>query len=218
MTQYKILLFDLDGTLTDSAEGIFKCVEYALASAGRAQPDAKTLRRFVGPPLIESFQTFCGMTYDEAEAAVASYRERYSRVGLYENRLYHGVSELLSKLRYAGYRLGIATSKPEIYTVRILKHFGIIGHFEAIAGVSLDKDNETKADMIRLCMKKMNLSDNDKPYTLMIGDRKYDIIGARECGIDCAGVLYGFAPDGELEEYKASHLVHSVGELGQILL
>lgn len=218
MTDYRILLFDLDGTLTDSEEGILNCVKHALTSAGRSIPDDDALRAFIGPPLLESFQTVCGMTYEDAETAVAVYRERYNIIGLFENRVYDGIPELLKKLKAAGYKLAVATSKPEAYTLRILEHFGILSCFDAVAGCSLDKEGETKADMIRLAMKRLGLTDEDKPYILMIGDRKHDILGARECGIDCAGVLYGFAPEGELQEYGAKLIAADVCELEKILL
>lgn len=218
MTDYKILLFDLDGTLTDSEEGILNCVKHALTSAGRSIPDDDKLRAFIGPPLLESFQTVCGMSYEDAEVAVAVYRQRYNVIGLFENRVYDGIPELLKKLRNAGCRLAVATSKPEAYTLRILEHFGILGCFDAVAGCSLEKEGETKADMIRLAMKRLEVTDEDKPYILMIGDRKHDILGAQECGIDCAGVLYGFAPEGELQEYGAKLIAADVSELGEMLL
>lgn len=218
MTDYKILLFDLDGTLTDSEEGILNCVKHALTSAGRSIPDDDKLRAFIGPPLLESFQTVCGMSYEDAETAVAVYRQRYNVIGLFENRVYDGIPELLKKLRNAGCRLAVATSKPEAYTLRILEHFGILGCFDAVAGCSLEKEGETKADMIRLAMKRLEVTDEDKPYILMIGDRKHDILGAQECGIDCAGVLYGFAPEGELQEYGAKLIAADVSELGEMLL
>ncbi len=218
MTDYRILLFDLDGTLTDSENGILNCVKHALESAGRDIPDDAALRAFIGPPLLESFQTVCGMSYEDAEAAVVKYRERYNVKGLFENRVYDGIPELLNKLNSAGYRLAVATSKPEAFALRILEHFGILGCFEAVAGCSLEKEGETKADMIRLAMERLHLTDDDKPYVLMIGDRKHDVLGARECGIDCAGVLYGFSPEGELQEYGAHPIAEDVEALGRILL
>ena len=218
MTNYKILLFDLDGTLTDSQEGILNCAKHVLRKFGREIPDDRSLHAFIGPPLLDSFLTVCGMNDEDADAAVKCYRERYGVKGLFENRVYDGIPELLSALRNTGYRLGIATSKPEVYTHRILEHFGLSDFFEAVAGCTIGVKGETKADMIRLAMKRMGLTDEDKPYVLMIGDRKHDILGARECGMKCAGVRYGFAPDGELEEYGADIIAGSVSELGEILL
>ena len=218
MTGYKILLFDLDGTLTDSEEGILNCAKHVLTTFGREIPDDKSLHAFIGPPLHDSFRIVCGMNEADAEAAVKCYRERYGAVGLFENRVYDGIPELLSSLKESGYRLGIATSKPEVYTMRILEHFGIAEYFEAVAGCTIGVKGETKADMIRKVMERMGLAEEDKPYVLMIGDRKHDILGARECGIKCAGVMYGFAPEGELSEYGADIIAGSVSELGEILL
>ncbi len=217
MKRYKTLLFDLDGTLTDSCEGILNCAKHALITGGYDVPSDSELMAFIGPPLLESFQSICGLSYEEAAAAVVRYRERYSEIGLFENRVYEGIPELLSDLRNAGFTLGVATSKPEVFTLRILEKFGILDVFHAVAGCSVEKEGETKADMIRLAMKRLGLTDNDKPHILMIGDRRHDILGAKECGIDCAGVYYGFAPKGELEEYGADYIFESVNELRAIM-
>lgn len=217
MKKYKYLLFDLDGTLTDSCQGILNCAKHALITGGYAVPEESELMAFIGPPLLESFQGICGLSYKEAAAAVVRYRERYAETGLFENRVYEGIPELLCDLRNAGFTLGIATSKPEVFTLRILEKFGILDVFHAVAGCSIDKEGETKADMIRLAMKRLGLTDKNKPDILMIGDRKHDILGARECGIDCAGVYYGFAPKGELEEYGADYVFESVNELRAII-
>ena len=218
MTDYKVLLFDLDGTLTDSEEGILNCARHALITGNAPIPEYEALKAFIGPPLLVSFQEICGMTYEDAEAAVVRYRERYSKIGLFENRVYEGIPELLRDLKKAGYRLGVATSKPEVFTLQILEHFGILDVFDAIAGCSLEKEGETKADMIRLVMQRLGLTDADKPQILMIGDRKHDILGAQECGIACAGVEYGFAPEGELEQYGANPIAKDVAALREILL
>ncbi len=217
MKRYKTLLFDLDGTLTDSCEGILNCAKHALITGGYAVPSDSELMAFIGPPLLESFQSICGLSYEEAAAAVVRYRERYAEIGLFENRVYEGIPELLSDLRNAGFTLGVATSKPEVFTLRILEKFGILDVFHAVAGCSVEKEGETKADMIRLAMKRLGLIASDKPHILMIGDRRHDILGAKECGIDCAGVYYGFAPKGELEEYGADYVFESVNELRAIM-
>lgn len=218
MTEYKVLLFDLDGTLTDSQEGILNCARHALITGGYPVPEEDALKSFIGPPLLDSFQGLCGMPYEEAAAAVVRYRERFSTVGLFENRVYEGIPELLECLRSAGYRLAVATSKPEVYTLRILEHFGLLEYFEAVAGCSLEKEGETKADMIRLAMRRLGLTEEEKPFVLMIGDRKHDVLGAKECGIDCAGVYYGYAPEGELEHYGARYIAADVAELKTLLL
>ncbi|MGN0584684.1 MAG: HAD-IA family hydrolase, partial [Ruminococcus sp.] len=190
MTKYKVLLFDLDGTLTDSEEGILNCVRYGLESCGFPVPEYEVLRSFIGPPLMVSYTEFCGLSRSDAERAILKYRERYSEKGIFENRLYEGIKELLSDLKNAGYKIALATSKPEVFALRILEHFGIAEYFDAAAGSTIGREDETKADMIRLAVKRLGLHEEDKPYVLMIGDRKHDIIGAHECGIDVAGVYY----------------------------
>ena len=218
MTKYKVLLFDLDGTLTDSEEGILNCVRYGLESCGFPVPEYEVLRSFIGPPLMYSCTHFCGLSRADSERVILKYRERYSEKGIFENRLYNGIKELLSDLKNAGYKIALATSKPEVFALRILEHFGIAEYFDAAAGSTIGREDETKADMIRLAVKRLGLHEEDKPYVLMIGDRKHDIIGAHECGIDVAGVYYGFAPEGELEKYGADHILNDVNSLRRMLL
>ena len=210
---WKYILFDLDGTVTDSKEGICNCVKYALEAAKRPIPTEEELMKFIGPPLIESFQKFSDMTFEEALQATETYRERYSVTGLYENRLYKGMDQVLSTLQKAGYQLAIATSKPEEYSVRILEHFGIARYFDEIVGSTLDGGRNAKADVICEVFRRMNIQEEEKDTVIMVGDRKHDILGAKECGIASCGVCYGFAPAGELEEYGADYLVYRVEEL-----
>lgn len=216
--QYYYLLFDLDGTLTDSKEGILRCVQYALEACKRPIPDIEKLMPFIGPPLSESFPKFCGMNESETNFAIQKYRERFSNIGIFENRVYDGIPELLEKLKSSGKILAVATSKPEIYAKRILDYFNLSQYFNVIAGSSIDHSKETKADMIRLAMKRLSLKLEDKKSVLMIGDRLHDIIGSKECGIDCAGVKYGYAPKGELEKYGANYILSNVHELENFLL
>ena len=202
----RYLLFDLDGTLTDSAEGILRCVQYALEQCGTPEPDAEKLRPFIGPPLLDSFQEFCGMPPARAAFAVEQYRKRFSTVGL------------LEKLREHGYVLAVATSKPEVYTLRILEHFDLSRYFTAVAGCDIHRAGETKADMIRLALRRLGLPEQEPPQTVMIGDRKHDVLGARECRVPCIGVRYGYAEAGELEQYGADWVTDSVETLGELLL
>lgn len=218
MKKYKFLLFDLDGTLTDSEEGILNCVRYGLISCGFPVPGYETLKAFIGPPLVVSYQELCGLSYEDTEAAILKYRERYSEKGIFENRLYDGIPELLFDLKNEGYRLALATSKPEVFARRILSHFGIAEAFDAVAGSSIEREDETKADMIRLAMKRLGLTEANKPDVLMIGDRKHDILGAKECGVDVAGVQYGYAPESELIEYGADIIAENVNALRELLI
>ncbi|MGN1014365.1 MAG: HAD hydrolase-like protein [Butyricicoccus sp.] len=211
-----IFLFDLDGTLTDSQEGILNCVQYALNDQGINWPDRSTLRPFIGPPLIESFQAICGMDYSHAEQAVRKYRERYSEVGLFENRVYEGILELLNAVKRAGKQCIMATSKPEEYSHRIAERFGLSAYLDDICGATLDGRINSKESVIRLALERAGQPDPSRVH--MIGDRKHDVLGARACGIDCTYVLFGFGSREEAEQCEAAYIVETVEELKQHLL
>lgn len=211
--KWKYLLFDLDGTLTDSHEGIVNSVKHAYRAMGIPIPPDDELLSFIGPPLIDSFQEIAGLEYSEAEKAVAIFRERYYVTGLFENRVYDKIEETLGELREKGYVLAVATSKQEPIAVRVLEHFGLQRYFDVVAGGTMDDTRRSKADVIREALHRLNVSDADRASAIMIGDRKHDIIGAKECGIASLGVYYGFAPAGELEAYGADHVIRDVGEL-----
>lgn len=206
-------MFDLDGTVTDPREGIVRCVKYAYEAAGIEIPEDNTLLSYIGPPLVDGFQDIAGMTYEEAVDATAKYRERYSVTGLFENRVFDGMQETLEKLRSMGCVIAMATSKPEVYAVRILKHFGLQEYFDEVVGSTLDGSRNQKADVIREVFRRLKLSEKEKEKAIMIGDRKHDVIGAKECGIASLGVYYGFAPRGELEEFGADYVIHRLEEL-----
>jgi len=211
--KWKYLLFDLDGTVTDPREGILACVKYAYEAAGLEVPPDETLFAYIGPPLADGFQEIAGMTYEEAVEAVAKYRERYSVTGLFENRVYDGMEEALGSLKEMGYVIAMATSKPEVYALRILEHFGLGKYFDQVVGSTLDGSRNRKGDVVRETLRRLGLSEEETGRVIMIGDRKHDIIGAKECGIASLGVYYGYAPPGELEEYEADYVIHSVDEL-----
>ncbi len=201
MKKYDVILFDLDGTLTDSAEGIMNCAEYALNAMGITEPDRSRLLRFIGPPLVDSFMDFYGMSREDALKAVALYRERFPVKGIFENRVYEGIPEALDMLKKSGKRLAVATSKPEVYAKRILEHFELAEHFEAVTGAELSGERNAKSEVIEECLKR--LGNPDKGTVLMVGDRKHDVIGAKTCGVDCAGVKFGYAEENELENAGA---------------
>ncbi len=201
MKKYDVILFDLDGTLTDSAEGIVNCAEYALNLMGITEPDRSRLLRFIGPPLVDSFMDFYGMSREDALKAVALYRERFPVKGIFENRVYEGIPEALDMLKKAGKRLAVATSKPEVYAKRILEHFELAEYFEAVTGAELNGERNAKSEVIEECLKR--LGNPDKGTVLMVGDRKHDVIGAKACGVDCAGVKFGYAEENELENAGA---------------
>ncbi len=210
---WKYLLFDLDGTVTDPQEGILNCVKHAYRAAGLEIPPDEMLFSYIGPPLMDGFQEIAGMTCEAAAEAAAKYRERYSVTGLFENRVYDGMEEALGSLKEMGYGIAMATSKPENYALRILEHFGLLKYFDQVAGSTLDGSRSRKSDVIREAFRRLGVTEEERGDVIMIGDRKHDIIGAKECGIASMGVYYGFAPAGELEEYGADYVIQNVGQL-----
>ncbi len=213
---YQTILFDLDGTLTNPAEGITKSVQYALGSFGISVSDRTQLYAFIGPPLTESFSQYYGFSQEQAEAAVAKYRERFSAVGLYENIVYDGIIECLTDLKRAGKVLAVATSKPEVFTQKILQHFDLAQYFDVVTGSELSGERTRKTDVILETLHRLGRTSLDN--VVMVGDRKHDIIGAKNCGISSIGVRYGFAPAGELEKYGADIICDTVSDLQCCLL
>lgn len=202
--KYRILLFDLDGTLVDSGEGIMKCAQYSLEHFGIRVEDLQTLRPFVGPPLEDSYKMFYGFSDADAAKAVEIYRERYFKTGWLEQEMYSGVKEFLLELRNRGYTLGIATSKMQMQADKVTKYFELDKYFDYIFGRDDAGFLHTKADVIRAGLKAQGI--NNVSDILMIGDRKFDIIGAKECGIDSMGVLYGYGDLEEMQNAKADYI------------
>ena len=214
---YKYLLFDLDGTLTDSQEGITKSVSYALINLGvKDLPDDIKLR-FIGPPLQDSFREYCGFDEETIKKAIALYRERYSTVGKFENRPYEGIPELLKKLKDDNRVLVIASSKPAGFVEDILNKFDLRQYFDIISAADLSVKKCEKEDVIKEALDILNLKNGDK-NVVMIGDRHYDINGAKFFGLDSIGVNYGFAFDkDELKNAGATYVVDTVEELEDLL-
>lgn len=202
---YKYIFFDLDGTLTDPGEGITKSVKYALSKYGITVDDRSSLYSFIGPPLFESFMKYYGFSKEKAFEAVSYYREYFAETGLFENRPYEGIYDVLDRIKESGRIMVIATSKPEIYTERILERFSLSQYFDFTAGATLDSSRVNKNDVIAHAMK-ISGADNPKEI-LMIGDRSHDALGARDNGIDCAGVLYGYGDRDELEAAGAKYIL-----------
>lgn len=220
----KYLLFDLDGTLTDPKEGICTCVQYALASFGIEEPDLDKLEPFIGPPLLDSFQEFYGFEEEKGQQAIIYYRERFSTVGLFENEVYPGVPQMLARLQENGCRLAVASSKPEIFVKRILEHFGLLSYFEVVVGSELDGRRARKEEVVEEALRQLLGEEALTQHGLrriedavMVGDRKFDIQGAKRFGIASIGVRYGYAGQGELEEAGADMIVATVGELDEYL-
>lgn len=214
MKNYKYLLFDLDGTLTDSREGIMNCLHYASDRLGFELPDDPD--RFLGPPLGDSFAMFCGMDREHADEAVRVFRERYSTVGLFENSVYDGVEEALAALRNAGFCLAVATCKLECYSVRIMDKFGLTGYFGVIGGADASVGRITKAQVIEDVLARAGVT--DRSQVLMIGDRNNDVLGAHQAGIKCLGALWGYGSRKELEEAGADRFAETPRTLADMIL
>jgi phosphoglycolate phosphatase len=209
---YTTVLFDLDGTLVDSGEGVLKCAELALRHFNLPIPSPEEMRTFVGPPLRDSFLRF-GCTEEMAQEAIAVYRSRYTTVGKFELFVYPGIEKLLQDLTAAGCRLYVATSKPEAVSVEILNHLGLAKYFTYIAGADQNQGRSTKSEVITHLLAQVGKLDG----ALMVGDTAYDVIGAAEHGIPCAGVSWGY---GTVESLEAAHpavIVNTTEELLQFI-
>ena len=204
----KAILFDLDGTLTDSGEGIMKCAKLALDHYGIAVPNFEDLRVFVGPPLVDSFVRF-GVPAEEANNAVTIYRSRYLTVGKFENFPYPGIEALLQKLKADGHSLYVATSKPESTSIEILEHFGLAGYFDIICGATMDTSRNSKAKVIAYLLSQTGRAE----HTVMVGDTAFDVIGARAHGIPTVGVSWGYGKVSDMEEAGAAAIAHTMDEL-----
>ena len=208
---YDIILFDLDGTLTDPGEGITNSVAYALEKCGVPAPDRSSLYRFIGPPLLDSFKGFYCFSEEKARKAVAYYREYFQEKGMWENQVYDGVEEMLKTLRDAGKRLLVATSKPELFARQILTHFGLAQYFEYIAGATMDETRNAKDAVIAYALESCHVTDLSR--AVMVGDREYDVLGAKKVGFPAIGVLFGYGSREELRAAGAAALAERVEEI-----
>ena len=213
---FQTILFDLDGTLTDPAEGITNSVVHSLTYYGISIADKQELYDFIGPPLHESYMRRFGMDERTALEAIEHYREHFSVKGLLENEVYDGIEQMLQELQAAGKKLLVATSKPEIFSVQIMEHFGLAKYFTVIAGAPLHPPKGYgKADVIREALERAGITDLHN--IIMVGDRKHDIIGAHKVGIPAVGVLYGYGDRAEHENCGADFIVSSVNDLAKLL-
>lgn len=213
--RWPVVLFDLDGTLTDPQVGITRCLAHGLAAVGMPVDDPATLRPFIGPPLIEGFGAM-GVPAHRVDDAIAAYRERFVTIGMFENALIDGIDALLGALAGAGARCAVATSKPEPFAVTILEHFAIADAFEVIAGATLDHRRRHKDEVIAHALDA--LAYPDPADVVMIGDREHDVHGAREHGVASIGVLWGYGSHGELADAAADEIVETVDALAALLL
>ncbi len=213
---YQYILFDLDGTLTDSRVGITKSVQYALAKQQIIGESLTELEKFIGPPLLDSFMDFYG--FDEATAlqAIEAYREYFKIKGIFENEVYKGIPQLLADLSRRGAILAVATSKPTVFSEQIIEHFGLSDYFKIIVGSNLDGTRTNKGEVISCALDQLQVTELNS--VVMIGDRKHDVLGAQQNQLASIGVLYGFGTLAELSEAKPTYLVNSVTDLTEMLL
>ena len=212
--KYDTILFDLDGTLTDPGVGITNAVMHALAKRGIVETDRAKLYRFIGPPLIESFERFYGWTHEEAVQGLADYREYFGPKGIFENEVLSGIPEMLSALKAAGRKLVLATSKPELFARQILEHFDLLKYFVGVHGATMDERRNRKDEVIAWAL----AHTPDAGSAVMVGDRRHDIEGAKANGLDSVGVLFGYGSEAELCEAGARFIVKTIDELKELLL
>lgn len=216
MSLYDVIFFDLDGTLTDPGLGITSSVAHALRRAGITPPPLQELYPFIGPPLVDSFVKYYGMTHEEGRTAVDWFREYFRDRGIFENEVYPGIESMLARLREAGKTLVLATSKPEEFALRILDHFGLRQYFSCVTGASMDETLSRKDEVIALALTRCKPVDLSR--VIMVGDRLHDIEGAKKNGLAAIGVLYGYGSREELETAGANEIAATVKELEQLLL
>ncbi len=216
MKNYQYILFDLDGTITDPKVGITNSVAYALKSFEIEVEDLDTLSKYIGPPLRDSFMEFNGFSKEEAELGVKKYREYFSVTGLYENTVYNGMQILLQNLKNKDKVLILATSKPIIYAKKILEHFNLLKYFTFVSGSEMNGDRSNKKEVITYALEQNKIM--DLSGVIMIGDRHYDITGAKQVGIDSIGVLFGYGNREELEKVGADFIVEAVEDIGYLLM
>ena len=206
MRRYDYLIFDFDGTVVDTGEGILNSLQFAFLDQGDRVPDLSDLRKFIGPPIYYSFTTFYGVPEERVADYIKSYRARYRAKGVYECAPYPGMIETLQTLRRRGVKLGIASSKPESLIYDVIRHLGITDLFDAVVGTAVDDSRHaSKTDLIKACMAKLGAA--DKRRVLMVGDRMFDLDGAAGAGVDSCGVLFGYGSESEFREHNATHII-----------
>lgn len=218
---FEYILFDLDGTLTDPKLGITSSVQYALGALGIEEPSLDKLEPFIGPPLADSFREFYGLNEEQIVTAIAKYRERFQDKGIYENEIYPGIDAMLAALKADGKKLAIASSKPTPFVERILDYFAIRVYFDVIIGSNMDGTRSKKEEVVEEALRQLvpaGMTPAQKKVAVaMVGDRRFDIEGAKEHGITSVGVTFGYAPEGELEQAGADFIVDTVDALSEVL-
>lgn len=213
MRKYDYVIFDFDGTVTDTGEGILKSLQYSFEQMGDSVPDLSDLKKFIGPPIHYSFVTFYGVKEENVGKYIEKYRERYRKIGIYECCLYDGMLDTLKTLRENGIKIGIASSKPVSLIYDVMNYLKITELFDAVVGTQFDDSNHSgKKDLVLQSMEKLGAADKDR--VLMVGDRYFDIDGANGAGVDSCGVLFGYGNEQEFKEHGATYIVGSAGTEG----
>lgn len=212
--KYEYVLFDLDGTLTDPEEGITRSFQYALEFFGIHETDPEKLRSIIGPSLRGSFVRF-GVAEADVEDAMVKYRERFGTIGLFENAAYEGIKDVLAQVKAQGAKVALATAKPTLYAVQIMERFGLAPYFDYMLGSEMDGRRGEKVEVIRDVL--AHFGNPDPTTVVMVGDRRYDILGAKACGLAAVGVLYGYGSRAELEKAGADYLAQTVADLPHLL-
>lgn len=212
---FDYILFDLDGTLTDPYVGITESVKYALEFFGKPIPDKEILKQYIGPPLMWSFKELAGIEGEDTEKAVWKYRERYQKIGWKENILLDGAEDLLKNLKAKGKKIGLATSKPELISIEILKLFKIDKYFDFMGGASMDFTRNTKVEVVKYTLENLGVKDLSK--AVLVGDRHHDIDGAKEAGIASIGVLVGYGDREEFEKAGADYIAETLADVEKLV-
>ena len=216
--RYQYLLFDLDGTITDPKVGITTCVQYALEHFGIHEPDNDKLEPFIGPPLQDSFEQFYHMDAETAKQAVAKYRERFQTVVFETSQAVSGMEDLLTTLKEGGCRLAVASSKPTVFVKKILEHFDVAQYFDVVVGSELDGSRAKKEEVVQEALRQLDPKGQaSSGQMVMIGDRCFDVQGAKAHHLDSIGVAYGYAAEGELQQAGATFVVDTVQQLKELL-
>lgn len=213
--RYRAVLFDFDGTLLDTSAGIFESLRYAFTADGKTPPDDAALRKFVGPPIYDSFRTLFGYPDEKIDFMVSKYREHYRETGWKNARVYDGVPALLKALSAAGVKIATASSKPVTYIEQILRAQGLLPFFDYLGGTQFDDRHTTKADVIKSAMRALG---EPAQACVMVGDRLYDICGAKAARVPCIAVLYGFGSRAEFEAYGADFIAETPADVEKLLL
>ena len=217
MKKYDYVIFDFDGTITDTGEGILKSLQYSFEANGKQAPDLSDLKKFIGPPIHYSYVTFYNIPEEEVPLYITKYRERYRKLGIYECYIYDGMKEAIERLRENGVKIGIASSKPIKLIYDVMDHLGITDLFDAVTGTLFDDSNHSgKTDLVLEAMEKLGAKNKEK--VLMVGDRYFDIDGAAGAGVDSCGVLFGYGNKEEFEEHGATYIVKKAEDIIDIVL